>query len=793
MLKLKEIVKNYTVGDTIIKALRGIDLAFSKCEFVSILGPSGCGKTTLLNIIGGLDRYTTGDLIINGKSTKDFQDNDWDSYRNNSIGFVFQNYNLIPHLNVIENVELALTLSGVPDKERKEKSLEVLEKVGLADQVSKRPNQLSGGQQQRVAIARALVNDPNIILADEPTGSLDTNTSKQIMDLLKEIAKERLVIMVTHNNKLAVDYSTRLIKLLDGKVIDDSNDSEDQKEETLDKAKFGKKSSMSLLTSLKLSFKNLFSKKARTILTSFAGSIGIIGIALVLAISNGFNLQLNYLESKTLTRFPITIIDGQTISPEVLLDPYSMYDNYHADVEYPEEQYIYPYDPSLSIDAHYNNISQKYIEYLDAMDKDLYNSIALNRRVEMNILGNAGGELKKINITQSGWQELIGVYTSQAGIQELIGVVTNQANRPELIENEEFLDSQYDVVAGRKPQNMNELVLVVDKYNRLSENCLQGLGFNVGDVEAIDFEEILGIQYKIIPNNIYYQYDTNTQLYKERESLSYMYNSESAIDLEIVGIMRISPNAHSYVLSSGLVYTKELTDHILEISMESNIAQAQLDNKTTNVLTGETINMNQYNTLIKNLGSVSTPSSICIHPKSFSAKEDIKLYLDGYNEDKVTQNHIVYIDLAELLTGTMGSIITGITSILIAFAAISLVVSSIMIGIITYVSVLERTKEIGVLRSIGARKKDISRIFISETLIIGSTSGLMGVVIAYLITIPVNIIVGKLVPDLVDIASLKILHASSLVIISMILTLISGLIPAKYAAKKDPVDALRTE
>jgi putative ABC transport system permease protein len=765
MLRLVNIVKHYLSGENKVVALDEINLSFKKREFVSVLGPSGCGKTTLLNIIGGLDKYTSGDLVINGKSTKNFTDTDWDSYRNNSIGFVFQNYNLIPHLNVLENVELALTLSGESEGSRKARALDALNKVGLSDQVRKKPNQLSGGQMQRVAIARALVNDPDIILADEPTGALDSSTSVQIMELLKEISKERLIIMVTHNAEIANKFSTRLIRLLDGKLLSDSYPNED--EETA-KSFTMKKSAMSYLTSLKLSFKNLITKRARTLLTSFAGSIGIIGIALVLAISSGFSEQIKRMETATLAAFPITIQDGLTIGN---IQPgtnfQEMFSNIPDYPEFPDKQKVFFYDDNYNVNFHNNILSDEYMEYLDEMDKKLYNSISLNRRISMNLLNQTtDGIIVRMDTGYAGWQEII--------------------------DNYEFLETQYDVLTGSLPKGKEQVALIVDSYNRLSFETGNALGIDAKALKEMKFADFLKMEFKLIPNDVFYYYNEEDNRYNEI-NFDLAYNHEDAITIEITGILRIKKNAAEGMMGHGLAYTTALTDYVLENSAVSEVALAQSESPDRDVISGASLDSEEFNNRLKRLGVITTPNLINIYPASIEAKEDIKAYLDKYNRDKKQTDKILYMDISEMITSTMGNIINGITAVLVAFAAISLIVSSIMIGIITYISVLERTKEIGVLRSLGARKKDISRVFNAETLIIGFSAGLMGVLIAMLLTIPINAIITNLVTQFDKIASLNPLHAIALILISMALTLVAGLIPSRLAAKKDPVIALRTE
>lgn len=758
MLKLKNVYKDYGLGDNIVKALENVNLEFRENEFVSILGPSGCGKTTLLNLIGGLDRYTKGDLLINDKSTKDFKDNDWDSYRNNTIGFIFQNYNLIPHQTVLGNVEIALTLSGVTPQERKKRAVEALHNVGLQDQINKKPNQLSGGQMQRVAIARALVNNPKVLLADEPTGALDTSTSEQIMQLLKEIAKDRLIIMVTHNNELANQYSTRIVKLLDGEVVSDTMpyDSENSVADNKQKYVGGRKSSMSFFTALKLSFNNLRTKKARTIITAIAGSIGIIGIALVLAIGSGMNNYIAGMQSDTLSGFPI-IIEKYAMGDLMSFEGNQQFD------EFIDDNAVFPYDNRDSY--HNNKITDDYIEYLENMDENLYNSFSYTYGVNMNMVTKTtANEYKSAN-----------------------------TNLQQIPANKDFVDSQYDYLAGHYPENSSQGVLVVDAHNRVGVDLLNELGIAYDKDQSLVFEDFIGRTLKIIKNNVYYNYDNQTQTYSEGTDFQTLYNDESNISLTIVGVLRIKEKATSSYLSRGIAYHHGLIEDLISDSYNSDIVLAQKNSPERNVLTGFSfITQEQYQQQLIELGGNITPVMIQIFPKTFKTKEDIKEYLNTYNEGLSDEDKIISTDLAEMIAKTMTTMIDTISLILTAFAAISLVVSSIMIGIITYVSVVERTREIGILRSIGARKKDISRVFNAETVIIGFIAGIIGVGITLLLSIPINIIVNNKV-GVSGIAALPILSAIILVTVSVTLTFIAGLIPSRIAAKKDPVVALRTE
>lgn len=778
MLVLKNIKKNYVTPGVTVEALKGVSLEFRKSEFVSILGPSGCGKTTLLNIIGGLDRYTDGDLFINNRSTKSFKDHDWDSYRNNSVGFVFQNYNLIPHQSVLGNVELALTLSGVSKAERRSRAIQALEKVGLHDQIYKRPNQLSGGQMQRVAIARAIVNDPEILLADEPTGALDSKTSIQILDILKEISKDRLVIMVTHNAELAHQYSNRIIELLDGNVINDSNPYNAEVEALPTEKVNIVKTAMSFTTALFLSLRNLITKKGRTMLTALAGSIGIIGIALVLSLSNGFTKYINKMQSDTLSGFPLTINQSAFISN------YGM--NYHKNPneEFTSEEIVKVRDNSSVI--HQNIINDNYLSYLEGLDKNLYNSISYGRALGLNIIAYNKTENNyfKVNVNSSSDNPMLEGNTKAMS---------------EIIDNLDFVSSQYDVLKGQMPSEKGDLVLVVDSYNRISSRVFEALKLDYKNGESISFDEFLNMEFKLILNDDYYIYNDAIDRYLPLAASKELYENPNAVTLKIVGILRVKEDTSISLLSDGLLYTPALTNYVLENSKNSEIVLAQETlGLEKNVLTGAPFSSSQgasleYKLLMSNLGGISTPISISIFPKDFESKEMIKDYLDDYNEGLETKDKIIVTDLSEMVTKTMDTLINTISYVLVAFAAISLVVSSIMIGIITYVSVIERTKEIGVLRSIGARKRDISRVFNAETVIIGFTAGLLGVLIALVLTIPINMLLASLVKGIGTLAILNPLHGIFLVVISVLLTLISGLIPSRIAAKKDPVVALRTE
>jgi len=766
MLKLKKICKSYKTGDFVQKVLKNVDLEFRKNEFVSILGPSGSGKTTLLNIIGGLDRYDTGDLIINGKSTKKFNDKDWDAYRNNCIGFVFQSYNLIGHISILANIEMSMTLSGVSAKERKQKSLEALDKVGLKEHAHKKPNQLSGGQMQRVAIARAIVNDPDIILADEPTGALDSKTSKQIMDIIKDLSKDKLVIMVTHNAELAKEYSTRIVEFKDGNLLNDSNPIKNSKEE---ENNFNiKRTSMSFLTALKLSFNNIITKKGRTLLTAFASSIGIIGIALILSLSNGFDIQIDIFEKETLSSLPIMISKlSMEMDEETMM---SMSDINDEKESYPDVHVAYPMNSIVEQVTHTNKFTDEYLEHIDNINPKLVSGISYTRATALNIISKNNNEYKLVDTTRFNAMP-INLDSNNVGMVE----------------------SNYDVIYGNMAEESNEIVLLVDYKNRIQSTLLEDLGFD-STKEEISFEELIGKEIKLISNNDYYIDLGNFFTFNlDYES---MYNSEESMTLKITGIVRSKDTNKLMSAESGVMYTNDLIEHIIEINNESDVVKKQKE-VNYNVLTGEVFTddvsgSETKDNVLSYLGADTYPMIINIYPKDFDTKDKIIEYLDEYNEDLDDTNKVIYTDLASTISSLSSDIMDAITVVLIAFSAISLVVSSIMIGIITYISVLERTKEIGILRALGARKKDITRVFNAETFIIGLCSGLIGIIIAYILLFPTNIILES-ITNLENVARLNPLHAVILIIISLVLTLIGGFIPAKMASKKDPVIALRTE
>ena len=803
MLELNGIRKTYVTGTTSVEALKGIDLKFRDSEFVSILGQSGCGKTTLLNIIGGLDKYTSGDLKINGRSTKDFKDRDWDAYRNNSIGFVFQSYNLIPHQTVLSNVELALTLSGVSKAERRQRATEALEKVGLKEQIHKKPNQMSGGQMQRVAIARALVNDPDILLADEPTGALDTQTSIQIMDLLKEISKDRLIIMVTHNPELATQYSTRIIRLLDGTITDDSNpyNGEDDNittktdEDSLTDKKSGKtkkkKTSMSFFTALSLSLNNLMTKKTRTILTAFAGSIGIIGIALILSISNGIQNYIDRVQRDTLSSYPIQL-QKESVDVSSMIE--NMMGNKDKNVDHDKDK-IYSNNimtdmvNSMVAEVNSNNL-KAFKSYLEnhKCDVDGYISdIQYSYDVPLYIYSTDTSDgVTQLN-PSSVMENMYGMSVSGDGMMS--AGMQNTSVWSRLFDNRQMLDEQYDLIAGSWADNYNEVMLVVDENNEIDDYTLYSLGFkDPAEVKKIfknvmagnsyeteetqyTYDEVLDKKFKLVLPTDLYRYNDTLGIWEDAshddEYMTTVVNN--AEEVKIAGIIRKNPDAASVSVSSGVAYTKDLMPHIIDKVNETQIVKQQLADPEKDVFTGmsfdndkTSISTLENNKSLLGIASEDNPSEIDIYAKDFDSKEKLQDFIKNYN-DEVTadgrdEDTISYTDYVGILMSSVSTIITAISSVLIAFVAISLIVSSIMIGIITYISVLERTKEIGVLRSIGASKKDVSRVFNAETLIEGFVSGAMGIIITLILCIPANAVI-KNVTDISNVAQLPVAGA----------------------------------
>ena len=868
MLQLKNITKNYLSGDNEVNALKGINLEFRESEFVSILGQSGSGKTTLLNIIGGLDRYTSGDLVINGKTTKEFKDKDWDTYRNHSVGFVFQSYNLIPHQTVLSNVELALTISGVSKEERKRRAKEALEKVGLGDQLNKKPNQMSGGQMQRVAIARALVNDPDILLADEPTGALDSQTSEQVMEILKEISKDRLIIMVTHNPNLAEKYSSRIIRLLDGNITDDTNPyhaSEKDIEKAKNKKEKSGKASMKFGTAVRLSLNNLMTKKGRTFLTAFAGSIGIIGIALILSLSHGMQSYIDRVEEDTLSSYPITIQES-TIDMSSMMESMMGSDEEveHEDGKIYSREIVNEILETVSTKVQTNNLEafKTFLESGESDIKNYTNSIQYGYDLDLNIYNqDENGDIQQVNpsivFNELGFGQMLEAQQESSSMFSGGTTLTSTDVWTELLDNQELLESQYDVLAGRWPTNYNEVVLIVDENNEISDYSLYSLGIKdiselseamdkikngeeletSSETESYSYDDILNYKFKVLLNTDYYKKVGNAWQDMSDDTEYMKQIVQNAEEISIVGI--IKPNGETVTSSgAGLVgYNKDLKEYVINKINETEIVKEQKANPNVNVFTGiefaegsnnsfdfsqlsdeqkayiatlsqeelaelmQTYSENAnatYDSNLTKLGVVdlNKPSTINLYPKDFDSKDMITNIISDYNnkqtQESKEENVINYTDIVGIMMSSVSTIIDVISYALIAFVGISLVVSSIMIGIITYISVLERTKEIGILRSIGASKKDVSRVFNAETLIVGLVAGLLGIGVTILLNIPINIIINMLV-GITGIAKLPVGGAIILVVISVVLTMIAGLIPARFAAKRDPVEALRSE
>jgi len=851
MLKIKKITKIYETDSFKQKALDNVSVNFRKNEFTSILGPSGSGKTTLLNIIGGLDKYDSGDLIINEVSTKKYTDKNWDSYRNHRVGFIFQSYNLITHQTILQNVELALTLSGVSKTERKKRAKNALKEVGLSKHINKLPNQLSGGQMQRVAIARALVNDPDILLADEPTGALDSETSKQIMDLLKKVAKEKLVIMVTHNPELANEYSNRIIKLKDGNIIDDSNPYDGKsntKESEETEKKKSKKTSMNLKTALSLSLNNLLTKKGRTILTAFAGSIGIIGIALILSLSSGLNSYINRIEEDTLSSYPL-ILDktsmDSTAFMTTLMEASEKKEN-AGDKVY-SNNIMSNMLSSMAKEQNINDLKsfKDFIESDKTNINDYVSDIKYTYDLDINLY-KSNYEEKIVKVNPSTVFENLGFSAMNMGN---MGGMSEMNSWKELTDNEKLLETQYDVVAGKMATKFNEVVLVIDENNEVSDYALYSLGLLDQDelknilqkimngetiekkeIFTYEYDDIVGLKYKLVLNTDYYEKESNIWIDKSEDE-AYMKNVlNNAIDIEVVGVVKISEE--SSLTTTGVIgYTKELTEYTINKINESELAKQQKENPNINVFTGLefsdnpsfdinslTIEQQQYlaslskeelakvisqytenasatyESNLQKLGimDLTDPYSIELYPKDFESKDAITAIIDEYNDKLAEEDRLVYTDIVGVMMDSVTTIINAISYILMAFVSISLIVSSIMIAIITYISVIERTKEIGILRAIGASKKDISRVFNAETFIEGLFAGILGIIVTILLNIPINMII-KNITGISNISKLPVGGAVILVIISVLLTLIAGLIPARMASKKDPVVALRSE
>lgn len=932
MLRLKNITKTYGVSGAEVQALKGVSLDFRSCEFVSILGASGCGKTTLLNIIGGLDKYTSGDLEICGVSTKDYTDGDWDVYRNHRIGFVFQSYNLIPHQSILGNVEIALTISGVSKSERRKRAIDALKRVGLEKEIHKRPNQLSGGQMQRVAIARALVNSPEILLADEPTGALDTTTSVQIMELIKEIAGERLVIMVTHNPELAERYSSRIVRLSDGKVVSDTNpyDASGEKEDLIrkvrelgwtdekiaawknnrdqkvknsgskkeKKGKKAEKAAMSFSSALALSARNLKTKKGRTALTSIAGSIGIISVCLVLALSSGFKGYIRKTEENMLSFYPLqvtesavdvtAIMSGMTAATADKPDLSKLDDKVYVD------SFVTKIASGMTVK---NDISEEYLAYIAAMDQSLCNAVSYDygESFSANLFTDVkvGTSAETLHTEYRSLSSIKQFYTDEltkqaeqyrelAGMVSLLGnVVSKMPGTSDLSDGKfgTFVTSQYDVLAGSFPTNENEAVMVIGNDNSAIDLLMAQLGFieetrfmsyftdgtegdtSVDDSKLIPFEDILSKEYTLYFNDAVYQKDAE-YVYPGSGSHTYPFryggertgenaNLEVAegegVRIKVSGILRLKDGLDYGCLQSGLNITESLANTYREknknseivkwINEESNAKayinaridainaalpeESKISSVQTNIYLSPSENLNEYYiapSALKNymsgfdlsvfgissyvnvsvtdvIGALSGSdkvTTLSLYPTDFETKEKILSYLDEWNNTHDTAQKITYTDRVGMMMGMVQTMLNAVTYVLVAFTAISLIVSSVMIGIITYVSVVERTKEIGVLRSLGARKKDVRHLFNAETFLIGLFAGVFGVAVTYLLSVPINLLLGNLT-GISTLASLPVGQAIVMIVVSVALTLVSGLIPASSAAKKDPVVALRTE
>ena len=898
MLKLQDIKKDYKIADGHVHALKGVSIEFRRSEFVCILGPSGCGKTTLLNIIGGLDHYTSGDLIIEGVSTKEYKDGDWDTYRNHSIGFIFQSYHLIPHQTILQNVELALTISGVGKEERRQRALSALEKVGLSDKINSLPNQLSGGQMQRVAIARALINDPEIVLADEPTGALDSKTSVQIMELLKEISKDRLIIMVTHNPELAEGYATRIIRLKDGEVVDDSMPYIPAKEEAQqerEKANKGrkKKSSMSVGMAFMLSLKNLLSKRRRTAMISVAGSIGIIGVSMVLAVSAGVQGYIDSMQDDMLSGNPIVIAETTLDFSSIMSNMTSIEDKEAVKIEHGvinvshTVDYLYKRGEAMESMIVSNDITKEYIDYVSAMPQNSY--AALDFNYGLDLTNNIYTDYKFSN-GHDGVYSLSAarqIYTSmleKTEFAEYASYVTTLADTfIQAPDNTDFILSQYEFVTSPDKSSIatkeDEIMIVVNNRHELSDLLLAQLGyftqeefFNIVhkatgsdgydeslDKDSFNYDELLGKSFTWYPNDTVYNQQTNPML---SMLMPFSYNAvadeswTTGKPLKLTGILVRKEGLNYGCLSSGFYYTVALSKAIIENSKTSQIVQYMNDSETDTITSvkdyvirndkGEIIYTGDigisykyeyffegteysdtgfvgkmsamasmigsalgldipaaYSLTLREIGGMDIPNTIKIYPVDFDHKDLVTEYLDAWNgNDAITVNgveipaedrtQIVYDDTVGLIVNMINTMIQIITIALIVFTALSLVVSTVMVGIITYVSVVERIKEIGILRAVGARKKDIKRLFNAETFIIGLAAGIVGILVTYLLSLIANLIIGAL-SGIYTIAALPLSQALVMIAVSVVLTLISGLIPASAAAKKDPVIALRTE
>ena len=855
MLQCKNIMKDYVSGDEIVHALKGVSLSFREHEFVSILGQSGCGKTTFLNIIGGLDHYTSGDLIINGKSTKDYSDKDWDTYRNHQVGFVFQSYNLIMHQSVLSNVELALTLTGVNKEERRKRAIEALNKVGLSDQIHKKPTQMSGGQMQRVAIARAIVNNPDIILADEPTGALDSATSVQIMEILKEISKDKLVIMVTHNPQLADEYSSRIIRLKDGSLVSDSNPFNEQ-EMNVDMSVL-KRPGMSFKMACSLSLNNLMTKKARTFLTSFAGSIGIIGIALIMSLSHGMQSYIDQMENDTMASYPIEIQANSSDMSTLMTTMMGMKkeSKEHNDSKIYSRPYVEDVLESLS-SSKKNNLSA-FKSYIESSKGKEFRKTAKAIEYDYNLnlqVYNENTDSGLVQVSPNGLLDKLGM-SDMMSIQSQFmdsSAMTNDQVWLSLPESKKLRDDEYQLVEGKWPTNYNEVVLEVDENNEITDYALYSLGLLDQDelvknyqkilngetdkisktnLKSYSVDDILNLKFRLVLNSDLYQ-KVNGLWINQSENESYMKDVVSkSPEIKVVGIIKPSESTVSQPTMGGVYYTKAMEEYVTSKTENAQIVKEQKTNPNINIFTqtefasGQKMSMsnltneqmmqlssmsqeelmNYMNTYNENINATydsnltklgvvdySTPTKISLYASSFDGKEKLGDLITSYNKKQTKSNVITYNDFIGTMLSSVTSVVNIISYVLIAFVSVSLIVSSIMIGIITYISVLERTKEIGILRSIGASKKDITRVFNAETFIIGLISGVLGILITLVLNVPISVVVENMT-GVSHIAKLPVNGAVFLIFIDLVLTILAGLIPSKIASKKDPVEALRSE
>lgn len=855
MLQCKNIIKDYVSGDEIVHALKGVSLSFREHEFVSILGQSGCGKTTFLNIIGGLDHYTSGDLIINGKSTKDYSDKDWDTYRNHQVGFVFQSYNLIMHQSVLSNVELALTLTGVNKEERRKRAIEALNKVGLSDQIHKKPTQMSGGQMQRVAIARAIVNNPDIILADEPTGALDSATSVQIMEILKEISKDKLVIMVTHNPQLADEYSSRIIRLKDGSLVSDSNPFNEQ-EMNVDMSVL-KRPGMSFKMACSLSLNNLMTKKARTFLTSFAGSIGIIGIALIMSLSHGMQSYIDQMENDTMASYPIEIQSSSSDMSTLMTTMMGMKkeSKEHNDSKIYSRPYVEDVLESLS-SSKKNNLSA-FKSYIESSKGKEFRKTAKAIEYDYNLnlqVYNENTDSGLVQVSPNGLLDKLGM-SDMMSIQSQFmdsSAMTNDQVWLSLPESKKLRDDEYQLVEGKWPTNYNEVVLEVDENNEITDYALYSLGLLDQDelvknyqkilngetdkisktkLKSYSVDDILNLKFRLVLNSDLYQ-KVNGLWINQSENESYMKDVVSkSPEIKVVGIIKPSESTVSQPTMGGVYYTKAMEEYVTSKTENAQIVKEQKANPNINIFTqtefssGQKMSMsnltneqmiqlssmsqeelmNYMNTYNENINATydsnltklgvvdySNPTKISLYASSFDGKEKLGDLITSYNKKQTKSNVITYNDFIGTMLSSVTSVVNIISYVLIAFVSVSLIVSSIMIGIITYISVLERTKEIGILRSIGASKKDITRVFNAETFIIGLISGVLGILITLVLNVPISVVVENMT-GVSHIAKLPVNGAVFLIFIDLVLTILAGLIPSKIASKKDPVEALRSE